>query len=184
MAIRVVFFQFFSFVFVFAPFLEILVNKERRPFYDRISSTRLISLKSISANDELIPAFKELIQRVSYFFISFLFVMIGGFFYQMTSSALLLTNQGHQETTENGKAVKCDKSLDQYLVQIIDNDSERVAQECAKKLSYHDSDKYYFYRFVLENDRTLKLKYYEKICSPSLQLSSPAVGLLPNESKC
>lgn len=161
-------FKYLSFMFLGLPFLEILFRDDRSMFYDRLSYTRIISLKQKTRIDELNPQAKSWILNWVNSFVFVWFLVLAAILYQMTS----------QESTTPSFASKvpaCKSDINAYLLRYLQEQDIEKSKECVDKIVKHNFDKSlqdkaevssinYFAQHVLTEDGTLKTQYLKKFC--------------------
>lgn len=156
-------FKFLSFVFIFIPFVEILLRPDRRTYYDRISFTRMITLKKINQNDDLSIYFKIwLSQWVKVILLVGFSIMGLGFFF--------LTSIENQQPLEKHSVMTCSKKLEEYLIDYFQDKRNIKDKECILRITNHQFDKEnetgltYFARYALAENKNLRTDYLKKFC--------------------
>ena len=156
-------FKFLSFVFIFIPFVEILLRPDRRTYYDRISFTRMITLKKINQNDDLSIYFKVWLSQWVRVFLLAGFTLVGlGFFF--------LTSIENQQPSEKHSVMTCSKKLEEYLIDYFQDKRNIKDKECILRITNHQFDKEnetgltYFARYALAENKNLRTDYLKKFC--------------------
>lgn len=163
-------FKFFSILLMFFPFIEILLKDERNAFYDRISDTKIITLKQGVVNDEVSWQFKSWLLQWLNSIILVWFIVFSIILFQLTSGV------GHYEVSEN-KIEFCSSDLSTYLIIYMqDVASDEKNKNCILKITNREFEKAlvekeqlkslnYFARHVIADDPKLGAEYLKKFCS-------------------
>lgn len=174
---RPTFFQiFFRSVFKFQaialaciPFIEIAVRPDRRTFYDRLSQTRIASLKS-TEYDQIHPEFRRIIVRWAYSLVAMVFLIVGMLFYKT------VTRPNEGKTVKATAKSKCTESLDYYLRNYLSKGKESESLNCARELSEQSIEKSkspsafnYLTLFVVTPNDDLKDSYKKKYCDSNAE---------------
>lgn len=156
-------FKFLCFIFLFIPFLEILLRPDRRTYYDRISFTRMITLKKINQNDEISIFFKNWLSQWVKVFLLTGFSLMGVVFF-------FLTSLEHPMPPEKHSVMTCSKELEEYLINYFQDKKNIKDKECILKITNHQFDKEsetgltYFARYALAENKKLRTDYFKKFC--------------------
>ncbi len=156
-------FKFQAILFVLVPFIEIVLRRDRSTFYDRLSQTKIVSLKN-SRPDDIHPDFKKLILRWVHTSIVLIFMLIGVGFYQTAVSS-----KGKPSLSKTSPS--CRESLGQYLKNYLSKSKESESLNCArivveksfesKNVSHSFS---YLAQLVVSSNEDLKESYRHKYC--------------------
>lgn len=162
-------FKFLGFVFLGLPFLEVLFRDDRTMFYDRLSFTKVISLKKHVKSDELPHQVKHWVLNWVNSFVFVWFLVLAAMLYQMASRDV-------GASVKTSKSAACPLELDSYLLSYLQEQNEQKNKECIDKIVNHDFDKVltskeeipainYFAKFVMTDDAKMKSDYLKKFCS-------------------
>lgn len=162
-------FKFLGFVFLGLPFLEVLFRDDRTMFYDRLSFTKVISLKKHVKSDELPHQVKHWVLSWVNSFVFVWFLVLAAMLYQMASRDV-------GASVKTSKSAACPLELNSYLLSYLQEQNEQKNKECIDKIVNHEFDKVltskeeipainYFAKFVLTDDAKMKSDYLKKFCS-------------------
>lgn len=161
-------FKYLSFMFLGLPFLEILFRDDRSMFYDRLSYTRVVSLKQKNRVDELPPQARVWILNWINSFVFVWFLVLGVMLYQITSRESATPNHA-------SKIANCQSDMNAYLIKYLQEQDTEKSKECVDKIVRHNFDKAlqgnnevssvnYFAKFVIADEGILKSEYLKKFC--------------------
>lgn len=162
-------FKFLGFAFFGLPFLEVLFRDDRTMFYDRLSFTKVISLKKHAKSDELPHQVKHWVLNWVNSFVFIWFLVLASVLYQMAS-------QDAGTSAKTTKLAACPLELNNYLLSYLQEQNEQKNKECIDKIVNHDFDKAltsqteipainYFAKFVMTDDAKMKSDYLKKFCA-------------------
>ncbi len=158
-------FKFQSLLVVGIPFVEIVLRRDRSTFYDRLSLTRIVSLRMPKA-DEIHPEFRKIILRWAHSSIILIFVFVALGFYQTVNH----TN-GSMNSLKKVSPT-CQDSLGQYLKSYLSKIKETENLNCARTVverSFENrkSEKSlnYLAQYVVSPNDELKESYRIKYCA-------------------
>lgn len=145
------------------PFVEIAVRRDRSMFYDRLSQTRIVSLRD-RKNDEIHPEFKKIILRWAHSAVVIFFFSIGLMFYQSV-------NKPSASASPLAKSSpSCQETLGQYLKNYLSKAKESENLKCARlvveKFFEKKSEKTFGYlaQLVVSPNEELRESYKIKYC--------------------
>jgi hypothetical protein len=162
-------FKFLGFVFLGLPFLEVLFREDRTMFYDRMSFTKMVSLKKHAKSDELPQQVKYWVLNWVNSFVFVWFLVLAAILYQMAS-------QDAGNSIKTAKIASCPLELNSYLLSYLQEQNEQKSKECIDKIVNHTFDKSltnkaeipainYFAKFVMTDDAKMKSDYLKKFCT-------------------
>ena len=170
--LRIIFrsvFKFVSFLFVFFPFIEILLREDRKPFYDRVSLTKLTTLKKAPVTDDIAFQIKIWLTQWVNSAVIVSFIAVGAVLFQVTSHDSVVS------TTEK-KIATCASDLNSYLVSYLQDQEMQKSKDCIQQITDRDFTKAmeeksevaalnYFARYVMADEVKLRTEYLKKFCS-------------------
>lgn len=156
-------FKFQSLLLAGVPFLELFIRPDRSMFYDRLSQTKIISLRP-SKHDDVHPDLRKIVLRWAHGAVALVFLFIGLAFYQTVRRA------SNSEIALN-VATTCQDTLGQYLRSYLSKSKESENLNCARAIVEKDfkikpEQKVFNYlaQLVVSPNEELKEKYKAKYC--------------------
>ena len=168
-------FKFQALLCLFLPFVEIVLRSDRSSFYDRLSKSKIISLKP-GTSDQIHPDFKNLILRWVHISIALVFLFLGTIFYRTTMPP--------SRSVASVKApIKCQDDLSRYLKSYLSKSRESENLNCARivvEKSFEKKGKVnslnFLAQLVISPNDELRSSYKKKYCQEQPQRSLCQAG--------